>query len=275
LWKELAGRWLFEYGKFGVMRTDHSVATFSWGRQVMGMVLPVRKDLLLTPCDRGLVGVVQVEGVKREAPVVKEARVSPAKDWLGVAGVLDRGHGALEQRFGYAALPDGRVVYVDVVKRLGPGKVEELDLGTIGVLNDRNWVYHDGTRTLHIDGGGSITFAAAEATRDAAATRFTSPWFNLDDCLGIVRVGSSGKAVYHAAPSGTPGRLEQLFHLNHVDGDSGRTVLVFYPGQRSAETAQAAEKVTVEADGGGRVAVRLEDGRRVAFDLDGLTVKAE
>ena len=52
LWRELSGKFVYGSGKFGILRTPHSIASFSWGRQVMGLVMPMQKDLLLTPYTR-------------------------------------------------------------------------------------------------------------------------------------------------------------------------------------------------------------------------------
>ena len=56
LWRRLSGKHVFTFGKFALLRTPTSVATFSWGRQVMRMILPLRKELPLSPKNRSLNG---------------------------------------------------------------------------------------------------------------------------------------------------------------------------------------------------------------------------
>src|SRR5262249_12292238 len=114
LWKDLAGTYVFDFGKFAVVRNERSVATFSWGRQVMGLVFPLRKDLLLTPNDRSMIGSVKSEPKKREMPTIKQAEVSHPAGGLAVCGIALRGRDQeSEQRFAFVAMPDGRTIYAE------------------------------------------------------------------------------------------------------------------------------------------------------------------
>jgi hypothetical protein len=270
LWKQLAGNRLFQSGKFGVTRTDHSVATFSWGRQVMGMVLPLRRDLLCTPNDHGLVGYVTVDGVKKEAPKVQTVSAVESAEMLQVCGILNRGDGAIEQRFAFVALADGRTVYVDSCKVVGktPSSVE---LGTLGILNDKDWVYGDGRRTLTYD-GGKMLFQAWRAGTEANFEP-SYKWYNLDS-MGILVLASSGKQLYVPKPTKAAGRLEQLFHLNHPKSpdELKPTAVVFYPAQTPEETAIISAKVKLESADENHFAITLDDGKVIAVDLDKLTV---
>ncbi len=273
VWRELAGSRVFGAGRFGLARTPDSIATFSWGAQVMGQVLPLRKDLLLSPEGRGLVGYPVIEGLEREAPVVRRAAVAPLAEGFGVTGVLERGAGAIEQRFGFLALPDGRVVYVDSLAATGSVRIKELNLGTMGVLNDANWPFHDGKRTV-FHAGGERTFFAAQAKTDPPVT-FASPWLNLDNQLGIVRLAAAGPAVYNPAPTGAAGRLEQRFHLSTAAGAATSAgaplafdAYVFYPNRDAAQTrAIAAKCALLSAPGANPLRLRLDDGMEVTFDL--------
>ncbi|MCX6954603.1 MAG: hypothetical protein NTV51_20815 [Verrucomicrobia bacterium] len=272
---QLAGRHVFEAGKFAVLRTPHSIATFSWGAQVMGQVLPLRTDQLLSPEPRGLVGYVGLAGSGREVPVAREISIAPLPDALGVTGVLTRAGGAVEQRFGFLALPDDRTIYVDVVRLTGAARPTLLDLGTLGVLNDTQWPSHTGTRTLVHD-TGTRTFAAADATRDLPV-EFHSRWFNLDG-LGIVVLDASGGQRYVPAPTSAAGRLEQRFHLNAIPPASlaaatpatpaAHGVFVFYPNQTPVQTRSHAVRCVLRSPPGATlVELVLEDGTAVTFDL--------
>jgi hypothetical protein len=281
LMAELAGRQVFAEGKFGVLRTPTAIATFSWGAQVMGQVMPLSENQLLAPEARSLVGYVAAPGVAREAPIVREVAVAPRTDALGVAGVLDRGGGAVEQRFAFLALPDGRVVYADALRLTGAVRPTLLDLGTLGVLNDRNWPTHRGRRVLAYEGGERV-FAAAEADREEPV-EFASRWFNLDG-LGVVRLAASGVARFVPKPTGAAGRLEQRFHLNAMAAANlgalapgeviAHCVLVFYPGQTAEATRKAAARCRLSsAAGAADVRLVLEDGLEVKLDLARLRIE--
>lgn len=290
LWSGLAGVRLFESGRFGVARTPRSIASFSWGAQVMGCVVPLGSDLLLAPEARGLIGYVEPETGRAEVPEVRGSTVARFEGGFGVAGVLGRGRGAVEQRFAFAALADGRVVYADSLCKVGAGRLRALSLGTLGVLNDVAWPLHRGERTLAHE-GGVARFAAADA-RTAAPASLDSRWLNLDDRLGIVRAASSGPATYVPAPTSAAGRLEQRLHLNAVPDSVFATpdgveaalpasalasgVFVFYPNSTAAQTRAASGRVALRTARAGRLLeLRLEDGLLLRIDLDASTVAVE
>jgi hypothetical protein len=236
------------------------------------MVVPLRRDLLVTPNDRGLIGVV--EGVKNERPQLKRwALIESVGDFLAVCGELDRGNGALAQRFAFVALPDGRVVYADHVAAKSNTKPPIFHGGTIGILNDRNWVHHpNAARTLRFAGGQHV-FAAArdEHFRDI---EFDPPWYNLDDALGIVALLTTGRAVYQDKPTAARGRREQLFHMSAHALLPAQCVLVLYPAQTAARTRVAAGRCKlIPTEDPLRFSVALDDGKRLDFDLKRLNVE--
>lgn len=272
---QLAGRHVFASGQFAVLRTTDSIATFSWGAQVMGQILPLRRDQLISPEPRGLIGYVGLPGLTREIPVVREISLAPLTDALGVNGVLARAGGAVEQRFAFLALPDGRTVYADLLRLTGSARPTLLDLGTLGVLNDPHWPSHTGTRSLVHD-AGTHTFAAATAPSDAPV-ELRSRWFNLDG-LGIVVLAASGTPRYVPAPTGAAGRLEQRFHLNAISADTlasanattplAHGVFIFFPNQTPTETRAAAARSQLRsAPGSAHVDLLLDDATAVTFDL--------
>lgn len=309
LWRELSGRHVFETGQFALVRTPRSVSTFSWGAQVMGMALPLSKDLLLNPNERSMIGMIAMEGVGRETPRVRRTAIAPLAEGFGISGILDRAGGRVEQRFAFLALPDGRTVYVDSVRTTEPEDLRALDLGTLGILNEPHWVYHDGTRTVHHE-GGELTFTAAGEDHPEPVV-FSSPWCNIDDMLGVILPGPARRQVYHPNHRPARGRVEQLFHLNSIDltrlasqgapsplraGNSdtdrqeqamqrepiARTILVFHPSQTRDATRAAAARTVLEtgassgdsgADSDAGI-LRLEDGTRVSWDLTELRITA-
>lgn len=278
----LAGTRVFQFGRFGIVRTKDSIASFSWGAQVMGQVLPLRPDLLFSPEMRGLIGHVAVEGVAREMPVAKEVAIAPLVSGLGVTGVLERGGGAVEQRFGFLALPDGRVVYVDRLTLVREARPTLLHHGTLGVLNDAQWPFHDGSRRVFF-AGGEREFVATQAATEPSV-ELPSPWLNIDQSFGIVRLASVGPAVYAPTPTNAAGRLEQRLNLSIVPsstlaaarpgGRLAQGVFVFYPNQSAEQTeAAAAQCALLSSPEESRVRLRLEDGLVVEFDLTALRLQ--
>jgi hypothetical protein len=286
LWTQLAGNHFFSFGKFDVLRTDHSIATFSWGRQTMGMAMPLSKDLLLTPYDRSLIGNVELDKGKRDVPKLVQAKVisppqpgapapvAPFVPWppnsFAIVGALDRGAGLIAQPFAFIALPDGRAIYVDSPKPLTT-RIPPCEFGTIGILNEPQWIYHNGLRTIFFD-KGEITFSGKEApTADPA--NLSSTWYNIDR-LGIVVLASSRHQFYNPRPTKAAGRLEQLFHLNHpMPGeDLHPTVLVFYPDQPWEKTRELAGICTFGQPTASQFVITLDDTRIIAIDFANLTI---
>jgi hypothetical protein len=253
------------------------------------MVLPMDRDMLLTPNERSMIGFVD-----NDVPVVKEFKISQIPTTLAICGVLERGRprpttrpttrattapapATVEQRFGFVALSDGRAVYVDQHTLLSDKQPTTMNLATIGVLNDKRWVWHNGQRTISFE-GGQRTFVAEQAAQDTPV-EIKSRWVNIDDKLGIGVFGSQ-KQLYDPHPTRAAGRLEQLFHLNVIQQEklnaakSGDTIagtaLVFYPGQNAQLTRTSVSKCDY-ADG----VFTLEDGTRIRFDLSGLSISIE
>lgn len=156
---------------------------------------------------------------------------------------------------------------------MGETRPESLDLGTVAVLNDGAWVYHDGQRTLH-HATGTHFFRASEAA-DGPPVELSSRWYNLDDKLGILCLQGSGRQIYHQQRTKARGRLEQLFHLNHVPAAAmpaqnallATTAIVFYPGLDSEGTRAAAGASRIEP-------IQQTDGYRITLD-DGTTAEID
>lgn len=272
LWRRLSGRHVFTHGEFALLRTPRSVSTFSWGSQVMGMVLPLDQDLLLAPYERGLIGSVTAQGVKGDPVQVRRAEVGGEPNRLTVCGVLERAGGAVEQRFAFVALPDGRTVYADALRQTSPTLGLRVRGGTLHVLNDADWPLHDGTRTLDWAGGTRVFGPVSQNDEkgEAVPVRMTSPWFNLDGRLGIICLAAGGGQEYIPTRKPTRHRIEQPFHLNApAEGVlPEETVVVFYPGLSREETRSRADRCRLEREGDKRTVV-LEDGTRILWDRNG------
>lgn len=281
LWGDvLAGRHHFPSGEFAVLRSSRSAATFSWSGKVMGLVMPLEKDLLVTPNERGLVGTVRVGGESDDLPPrALRTVVASTSDTLQVAGILERSGGGVEQRFAFVALPDGRTVYADRLISQTTQPVD-LHLGTVGVLNEPRWVYHDGHRTLHFS-GSSHTFRAddPDTTRP---TIVSSPWINLDDRLGVICLAGTGQQAYVPTTRWETGRVEQLLHLNYAGTVAAapgkeltRTALVFYPSASTEATKERAQRCRLENPTPGTMVFTLEDGVRIRCDLESLQTQVD
>jgi len=277
-----SGAHLFEAGKLAVLRTEKSIASFAWGPQVMGLVGPLGKDLLVAPNERSMIGFVEAEGQKRERPRAVEIKVTTGTRHFAVTGRIERGGGAAEQRFGFVRLDGGKVVWADCLVQTSTTAVRRADLGSLSILNDPQWVYYDGDRALHHEGGREVF--RSEGPDDDPPVSFDSPWYNVDDKLGIHVIVATGKQVYHPNHKMGNGRLEQLFHLNQRNFEAGaptaegavlgRTFVLFAPGEGAAATKQRIGKLSATgADG--KYSLTLASEVQVQINLNQLSVQVD
>jgi hypothetical protein len=145
-------------------------------------------------------------------------------------------------------------------------------------MNDGDWPYHNGTRTIYRDGAKDV-FKAGDAPT-SQPVMLKSPWYNIDNQLGIIALQTPGAQVYDPKPTAAKGRLEQIFHLNQIDAtkvkNDGRlplatTALLFYPNDRAKDTADNAKKCKLGFSTNASVfRITLEDGTQVTIDLNDL-----
>jgi hypothetical protein len=276
---QLAGYRTFVTGKFAVQRTSTTIASFSWGRQNMGLIMPLVKDELLAPNEHSLLGFVGVKNVARDVPRILSLNVIPSSTTMLVCGSVARGDGALEQRFGICGLPDGEVVYVDTLRATSSTVVTRLDLDPLCILNDPHWVYHNAQRTLY-SRSGKLVFDASGPATDPPVQR-DSNWYDLDNIFGIVRLAATGTQEYVPNHKIGNGRLEQNFYLNKINVSKiGRVsrgerisvgAFVFLPRRDSKQTKRAANTIKLRRRNNSTLfTVALDDGKSVRFDLSKL-----
>ena len=270
---DLAGNYLYHAGKFAIARTGHSFASFSWGDHVMGLVMPLDRDMLLAPNERSLIGRISLDGVKDERPRIVQAQAEETSGNLIVTGEMMRAGDNMRQRFAFVSLRDGRAIYVDTLTVEKPVRNAEVHLGALSVLNDPHWVYHNGTRDVY-GAEGKRTFNVLD--KSVTPGEMSSPWYNVDDMLGVVVASSSGHQFYTDNKTIGNGRLEQLFYLNnlpHVEKAEAsaepltRTALVLLPGADHNETAATSAKTHGHWTSAYQCDLTLNDGTTLNVDF--------
>jgi len=280
LWKDLSGAYVFESGKFAIMRTSRSITSFSWGKAVMGMALPLQKDLLVSPFERSLIGSAMIGEKRLKDVVLRRVEIAKIPGAFGITGIIERGNGTLEQRFGFLALDDDRSVYIDTIRAVTATDVTALELGAVSILNDADWCFHNGERTMYHEDGKCVFTSKGD---DETPVHLKSRWFNIDNELGIVCLRSAGQRYL---PWHRPwrGRTRQLFSLNHTEiedkeylGENiAETAIVFYPGKGRRFTRKAATRCKIGRDhNSGDYVIRLEDGREITIDLVDLKMEID
>lgn len=240
LWRQLAGTYVFDSGKFAVIRSERSVATFSWGRRFMGMAIPLSRDLLWSPNEASMTGQIDLGG-KPDGPRIRDVRVSNDAGVFTAVGLADRAAGAIQQRFAFVAFPDGPVLYLDRLKGDERTSTATLKLGMVPLLNEPEWVYHESAeRVLRMSNGDTLRLPSKPDPKVKILQSISSSTYDIDGRLGIWCGWPVQRQFFVPNFKFVHGRLEQPLYLSYftsadwqkgIDGPftAGGTY-VFLPG---------------------------------------------
>ena len=181
----LAGVFASEYGKFVIHRTPTTISSFSWhstGKQpyVMGLTMPLEKDILCYPMPWSYVGQLRELG---EQPTLKVHSHRLAVHEDGFAAMVELGwcSDKVRQNCTFVSLPDGRSVYLEERHATERVRIEVATSGNITFFDDPRWVYQAESRMF---------FAEQGSLEPKAGTLSAGNWINIDDRLGYAVLGS-------------------------------------------------------------------------------------
>ena len=185
-----AGVHVSKEGKFAIHRTRKTIASFSWHPagecpKVMGMTMPLGKDVLCYPMPWSYIGEVRElgdgEGLAAEPSLkVREHRVCDRGEGFAAMVELEWCSGKIHQDSAFVSLPDGRTVYVEERRAAEPVTVASATSGNVAFFDDRRWPHQSEARTFYGEGG--------PLALDASSSH-TGNWVNVDDRMGYVVLG--------------------------------------------------------------------------------------
>lgn len=183
---DLAGVFASEYGKFVVHRTPKTICSFSWhatGKQpkVMGLTMPLKKDVLCYPMPWSYVGQVR-EPSEQAMLKVHSHRLAVHENGFAVSVELGWCSDKVRQNCAFVSLPDGRSVYLE--ERLAASQVT-IDLATHGNItffDDPRWVFQAKPRTF---------FGQQGSLKPEANTLSNGNWINIDNRMGYAVLSSN------------------------------------------------------------------------------------
>lgn len=184
---ELAAVHVSSQGRFAVHRTPTTLSSFSWHAEgdlpkVMGMTMPLDRDVLCYPLPWGYIGEVREAG--EDASLLKEAShsVTECEDGFGVTLELEWRSGKVRQDCAFVSLPDGRSVYLEQRQATREVAVALATSGNVAIYDDPQLLYQKGPRVFH----------GEEGELDASAPRIRQGnWLNVDDRMGYVALTNS------------------------------------------------------------------------------------
>lgn len=195
-------------GKIVLHRTERAFVTLSYGARVMAQIAAMDRDRLVSPDERSLIGVVRVAGESEPAaPSVTRADVDTRPDGFTATLVVDHGP-AVRAVIDLRSAADGSLFVEEVLTASGDVTVENYATGLVGVLNNKQWVYEEGRRSVAIDGRRSVIEAESGVRLTGHASEIV-----VDDKL-VIESERPLAVLYEAAAGPERGRATDRLFLN-------------------------------------------------------------
>jgi hypothetical protein len=200
-----------ESGGLVLQRTPGAFVTLSYGAKVMGQVAALRLDRIISPDQRSLIGSVSISGEKRQpAPKVSSVDLNVKDDQFTAA--LQVNHGpSVQANLVFRTEPDGTLHIHERLVAVGDVTISRVATGLIAVLNNSQWIYETGRRTLRLGDESTLIPAHSGKTLACEASRIM-----IDDAVTITS-DAPLRCRYFASTGPERGRATDRLYLNYVD----------------------------------------------------------
>ncbi len=202
-----------QFGKIVLHRTPDLVCALSYGPIVMGTVTMNRPDRLTSPDQRSLVGHVILDGQKAALPIkLQSVEITTHPD--GYVAKLTVHHGdAVAAQWRMRSYASGAVEMAEKLVALKDCTTADVATGLIGILNNVNWIYETGQRSLSLNEEKWQIKAHCGEEIDREGTRQVL----VDNALKI-EISPDRRVVYRAATRPERGRATDRLYLNAIPG---------------------------------------------------------
>ena len=193
-------------------RTPSAFVTLSYGAKVMAQVAAMRPDRIVSPDQRSLIGTVYIAGDKRPPePKVSAVDVDVADDRFTAKLRVDHGP-SVRANLTFRTDPDGMLHVREELVAVKDVTVTRVATGLIGVLNNKQWIYETGRRTLTLDDESTVIPAHSGKTLAGEASRIA-----IDQTMTITS-DAPLRVSYFASTGPERGRATDRLYLNYADG---------------------------------------------------------
>ena len=193
-------------------RTPNVFATLSYGAKVMAQAVAMRPDRIISPDQRSLIGGVTIAGEKRPPnPNVSAVDVDVKEDRFTAKLSVDHGP-SVRANLVFRTDPDGTLHVREELVAVKDVTIAQVATGMIGVLNNKQWIYETGLRTLTLDGESTVIPANSGKTLAGEATHIA-----IDDAMTITS-DAPVRVRYVASKGPERGRATDRLYLNYADG---------------------------------------------------------
>lgn len=198
-------------GGLVLQRTDRAFVTLSYRAKVMAQVAAMQPDRIISPKQRSLIGGVYISGETSPPPLKVSAVNLDMKDDRFTAK-LQVDHGpSVRANLVFRTEPDGTLHLSEELVAVRDVTITRIATGLIGVLNNKQWIYETGSRTLKLDDTSETIAANSGTALTGEVSRIT-----IDDTIAI----SSSAPLhykYQASTRSERGRSTDRLYLNYVE----------------------------------------------------------
>jgi hypothetical protein len=135
-----------------IHRTPTAINSLSWDNGLMAQSAANALDRIVSPDSRNGIGAIRLEGEKRPLAVrLKSIEVQDRADGFVAELVAEHGPGTIRAELRFESCADGRFLMSERLVALADVTTAEIATGTIGILNNPQWIYERGYREVAID----------------------------------------------------------------------------------------------------------------------------
>jgi hypothetical protein len=194
-------------------RTPKAFVTLSYGAKVMAQFAAMKLDRVVSPDQRSLIGAIYTAGEERPPnPKVSAADVDVEDDQFLARLQVDHGP-SVRANLAFRTDPDGTLHVQEELVAVKEVTVTKVATGMIGVLNNRDWIYEKGRRTVALD-GQSIVIPAESGDLLSREARHIA----IDDAI-LVTSEVPMRVRYVTSQGAERGRATDRLYLNYADGE--------------------------------------------------------
>ena len=240
-----------EHGQAILHRTPTKFASFTWGPKRLALAWPADGAWAVWPHFSSYLGRLNGEDSDAKHARLERIRHELLPDSFTVTGTLIRCGGSVRQDFAYVSPPGESTVYIERLRVLRDGGLDQRETGIIG----HDYPLGENERVLH-SRQGTVRVTAVGGTDQTL--EIESNWLNIGDRIGYIvcrQEGRSNLIRYHDLARGQ-GRVPELQEWLSLVGertpsslrDEDWSCVVTFLKQTAAQTRSLVEAVSLAID---------------------------
>lgn len=199
----------FVDGKILIHRTKKAFHSVSWGEKIMIQLMPLAKDHIVSPDQRNGIGSISVNNTVQRV-VLKSVDVKETKNSFVVNMVLQHGK-YIQAHIRCESNANDQLTISEKLIALEDCTTDAIGTLSFGILNNPNWVYEKGTRTLKMDQQEYNVKAASGQAYQALAKSVKVDGLIFD-------LNTPGYVSYKATTKMQSSRYTDMLVLNTIEG---------------------------------------------------------